>query len=68
MLVVLCYCAILKARDGGAVPRQAHNLKAPVQFRLPQQVFEENFAKYKLGTPTQKVWGLTSYSILKVIS
>ena len=26
------------SRDGGAVPRQAHNLKAPVQFRLPQHI------------------------------
>lgn len=30
---------VYTSRGGGAVPHQAHNLKAPVQFRLPQQIF-----------------------------
>lgn len=29
--------ALPRSRDGGVVPCEAHNLEAPVQFRLPQQ-------------------------------
>ena len=31
-------------RGGGVVPREAHNLQAPVQFRPPQHVFKNRLS------------------------
>lgn len=47
----------MASRGGGAVPREAHNLETPVQFRPPQQKTEKRCAVFLffVASPKQKV-------------